>query len=123
MSLRCVLVDDNVEFLRSAIRLLQAEGMEVVGAAQSGPEAIALAVLHRPDVVLVDVELGGESGFDVATQLEALPQPVSIIMISTYGRDDVADLLMTSPAIGFLAKSRLGLDPIQRLLSASRPET
>lgn len=120
MALTCLLVDDNEAFLASATRLLEAQGARVSGAARSLAEAVQLAERHPPDVALVDVELGAESGFDVVERLQALPTPTPAIMISTHAEDELTDLLAESPAIGFLCKSRLGAEEIRRLVTASR---
>jgi DNA-binding NarL/FixJ family response regulator len=66
MGLRCLLVYDNDAFLASATRLLESQGVSIVGAARSGDESMRLARALAPDVVLVDVDLGAESGFDLA---------------------------------------------------------
>jgi DNA-binding NarL/FixJ family response regulator len=107
--LRCLIVDDNTGFLEAARVLLDRQGLEVVGVASTGAEALRLARELRPDVVLVDINLGEESGFDVArlfSEQEGLP-PLSLILISTHSEDDFADLIAQSPAVGFLSKSKL----------------
>jgi CheY-like chemotaxis protein len=107
VALRCLIVDDNEAFLVSARRSLEADGLIVVGTASSGAEALRLAGELRPDVALVDVELGEEDGFDVARVLMAGESPPSVILISTYSKDELEDLIAESPAVGFLAKSKL----------------
>jgi CheY-like chemotaxis protein len=113
MTLRCVIVDDNPAVLRAASDLLAGEGVAVVGVAVTGQEAVALVERHQPDVVLVDIDLGPESGFDVARRL--VPS-APIILISTHDEVDYALLIAASPATGFLAKSDLSARAIQRLL-------
>ena len=61
---RVLIVDDNGAFLYAARRLLAREGLQVVGIASTGAEALRRVGDLHPDVVLVDVELAGESGFD-----------------------------------------------------------
>ncbi|WP_246001643.1 response regulator [Allorhizocola rhizosphaerae] len=107
-------MDDSPHFLEAARGLLQRQGVDVVGVAGTGAEAVALAERLRPDVALVDVGLDGESGFDVAGRLEG----TSAILISTRDREDLADLVEASPAIGFLSKSDLTGAAIRGLLSA-----
>ncbi len=72
----------------------------------------------RPDVTLVDVNLGEESGFDLAETLQDIDDwsPVPVILISTHAEPDLADLIETSPAIGFLAKSALSAGAITAAL-------
>lgn len=115
--MRVLIVDDNVEFLATAQRLLEQEGAVVVGAATSGAEALQLAEEHDPDVILVDIELGDESGFDVVNQLSSLAgHGSSLVLVSAHQREDLVDLLATSPASGFLAKSELTARGIIELL-------
>jgi DNA-binding NarL/FixJ family response regulator len=109
MPLRCLIVDDNTGFLEAARVLLDRQGLDVVGLASTGAEALRLANELRPDVALVDINLGEESGFDVARFLfeEEELAPLSLVLISTHSEDDFADLIAQSPAVGFLSKSEL----------------
>lgn len=116
MTLRCLIVDDNAKFCESMRRLLEDEGMAVVGVAASGGEAARIVNDLSPDVVLVDIDLGDESGFDVARALAPGAQPPQVILISTHDEQEVADLVAASPAIGFLAKIDLNADTIRALL-------
>jgi DNA-binding NarL/FixJ family response regulator len=121
--LRCLIIDDSPHFLDAARRLLQQEGIAVVGAGVSGDEAVRLARELRPDVTLIDIDLGVEDGIAVARRLAANDgQPAGkLILISTHGEDDFADLIQGSPAIGFIAKSELSADAI-RALTGTGPE-
>ena len=109
MALRCLIVDDNADFLRAARELLNRQGMSVVGVASTGLEALRRADELRPDVALVDIDLGTESGFDVARVLADTPrlEPLSVVFISTYAEKDFEDLIAASPAVGFVSKSDL----------------
>jgi two-component system nitrate/nitrite response regulator NarL len=115
MSMRCLLVDDSIRFLEAARTLLERDGIPVVGVAMSGTEAIARAVELAPDIVLVDLDLGGESGFDLAVELAGSVSSV-IILISTHSLDDFEELVAASPARGFLHKSALSARAIRNVL-------
>jgi DNA-binding NarL/FixJ family response regulator len=115
MSLQCVIVDDNEPFLAVARTMLERQGVAVVGVAANGAEALRQAREFHPDVALVDISLGGESGFDVGRQITA--HVGSVILISSQHADDYAELIADSPAVGFLSKADLSADAIQRLLS------
>jgi CheY-like chemotaxis protein len=105
--LRAVIVDDSVEFLRAARFVLESEGVVVVAGVSTGAEALRCAQEHDPDVVLVDVGLGWESGFDVAEQLSlAAGRRGLVILISARSEEDFAELVESSPAIGFVSKTR-----------------
>jgi len=123
MTLRCVIVDDNRAVLSAASELLEREGISVVGVAASGDEALGLVERLEPEVVLIDIDLGPESGFDLARRLAALDGAGSRgILISTHDEADFADLIAASPAIGFLAKSDLSASAIHRLLAQAHDE-
>jgi CheY-like chemotaxis protein len=118
---RALLVDDNVEFLGVARRFLERDGLEVVAVASTGEQAIRLAEQLRPEVVLVDINLGGESGFDVCRQLnDDAGVESTLILISTHAEEDFADLVAQSPALGFLSKSRLSAAAVCDLLATTR---
>jgi len=109
MAMRCLIVDDNRDFLRVAAELLRRDGIAVVGVASTGAQARHSCGELRPDVVLLDVDLGDETGFEVAEQLgsEMGPEQPCLILISAYGSDDFADLVASSPAASFLPKGCL----------------
>jgi DNA-binding NarL/FixJ family response regulator len=120
MNVRCLIVDDSRRFLDAARGLLERQGLTVVGEASTGAEALRLAVELRPDVTLVDIDLGGESGFEVARRLsqQAATTAARMILISTHSEEDYAELIAASPAIGFLSKSDLSGGAIRALLGS-----
>ena len=116
MQLRCVIVDDDEAFLHAARALLEQDGVTVAGVAGSAAEAVERVQPLRPDIVLIDIGLGEESGFEAARQLAANGQPAALIVISTHARADYTDLIADSPAIGFLPKTELSAAAIRRIL-------
>jgi CheY-like chemotaxis protein len=121
MALRCLIIDDNGSFIDAATALLRREGVEVVGSATSGEGVVALLEDTDPGLVLIDVELGAESGFDVAQRVaDALGSAAPpMVLISTYPASDFADLIAGSPAVGFLPKSALSARALDGLLGGS----
>ena len=124
VTLRCVIVDDSPAVLRAARELLGDQGIAVVGVATTAEEAISLVEELEPDVVLVDIDLGAESGFDLALRLEHSSDGTRarIILISTYDEADFAKLIEASPAIGFVPKSELSATAVHRLLAGTHDE-
>jgi CheY-like chemotaxis protein len=117
MPLRCLLVDDNEVFLETASLLLEREGLTVVGVASSIAEALQQARALRPDLILVDIGLGSESGFTLARLLTGDGQRATdVILISTGAEADYAELIAESPAAGFLAKAELSASRIGLIL-------
>ena len=118
MALRCLIVDDNSDFLETAGQLLQRGGLDVVGSATTGTQALASAAELRPDVILLDVYLGGESGFTVARDLAKVGGAAgpAIILISTYAERDLVDQIDASPAVAFLSKDELSVTSVRSAL-------
>ncbi|WP_338892041.1 response regulator transcription factor [Rhodococcus sovatensis] len=117
-SFSCLIVDDSDAFCVAARRVLEEAGITVVGTASTLADAIDAAVMAHPDLVLVDIDLGAESGFDVVEALDAAalrPKP-SIILVSTHDEEDFADLVETSSAIGYLQKFELSAISIENML-------
>jgi DNA-binding NarL/FixJ family response regulator len=118
MALGILIVDDNSLFLDAARGLLEREGMRVVGVASTSAEALRHAEELRPEVVLVDIMLGPESGFELARRLaESDSGGPAVILISTHSEADFADLIAESPSAGFLSKSELSADGIRRIVN------
>jgi len=119
--MRCLLVDDNEAFVETARRVLEPDGVRVAGTASTIGEALLRAGELQPDVVLVDIMLSDENGFDLARRLAESPaRDLAVIMISSDTEDDYADLVAGSPALGFLPKDELSADRIRRLLAKVR---
>ena len=118
MGISCLIVDDNVSFLEVAGALLERDGITVVAVATNSAEALRRAGELRPDFLLVDVELGHESGLDLTHRLmtaATTPRP-RVILMSAHSEDDFGGLIDASPALGFLAKVGLSGGAIRRLL-------
>ncbi len=118
MALRCLIVDDSPHFLDAARSLLEREGLVVAGVASTAADALRRIQDVKPDVVLVDVDLGNESGFDLARRIqsETTLDQSRVILISSHAEDDLADLIVAAPAAAFLAKLRLSARAIREIL-------
>lgn len=123
VALRCLIVDDNAEFLAAARDLLERQGVAVVAVASTSARAVVLAHELRPDVTLVDVGLGEETGFDLASRLAGATglEHMRVVLISAYGETDLADLITASPAVGFLSKPILSRAAIEAVLARAGP--
>lgn len=117
MTIRVLVVDDQVLIRAGVAALLTAApGMEVVGEASDGDEALQLAEQHRPDVVLMDLRMPGTSGI-VATEriLASVTDPSPrILVLTTFDLDEYVYAALRAGACGFLLKDT---GP-QRLLAA-----
>ena len=118
MALRCFIVDDSTHFLEAARDLLEHGGLDVVGVATTIEQALRTVDDAEPDVVLVDVNLGGESGLDLARRMPRATSvdPLKVILISTRTEEEVLDVVRTVPAAAFLSKTELSAVAIRRIL-------
>jgi DNA-binding NarL/FixJ family response regulator len=118
VAFRCLIVDDRPSFCEAARDLLEGQGLAVVGCASSASEAVRRVRELRPEVALVDIDLGADSGFDVARRLvqDVDGYAPRVILISTHDEREFVTLIESSPAVGFLAKTELSAERIYRLL-------
>ena len=103
-------------FRSCASELLQAEGFEVVGEAEDGSSALARAAELQPELVLLDIQLPDLDGFEVAERLLALNPELAIVLVSSRDRSSYGPLVEHSGARGFVSKSDLSGESIERLL-------
>jgi DNA-binding NarL/FixJ family response regulator len=121
VGLRCLIVDDSAGFLQAARAFLEQEGITVVGVASTGEEAVRRVGELRPDVTLVDIDLCGSSGVDLARRLcgQCGGAAGSVILISAHAEEEFADLIEGCPAAGFLPKPALSAEAILALTGDS----
>jgi DNA-binding NarL/FixJ family response regulator len=106
-ALRVLIVDDHPAYRDAARQVLAAAGFDVVAEAGDGAEAVRLARALHPDVVLVDVQLPGADGFQVARELAREPDPPVVVLVSSRPRTDYGRLVERSGARGFIDKAEL----------------
>jgi CheY-like chemotaxis protein len=116
------MVDDNRDFLDAATRLLEHQGINVVAVATSSAEGLQCVEDLRPDVTLIDIDLGEESGFELVEKLHqnGFGAEVPTILISTHAEEDFAELVSASPAVAFIPKAALSGAAIRDALGLAR---
>ena len=111
-----LIVDDHPSFRGSARALLEAEGYDVVGEAETGLDGLDAARALRPDVVLLDVQLPDIDGFEVASRLTQDAGAPAVVLISSRDGSDFGHLVRDSGARGFIPKAELSGDAIAALV-------
>jgi len=107
---RVVIADDQVLVRSGFTMILAAEGIEVVGQAGTGEEAIAAVRRERPDVILMDIRMPGLDGLEATRRilaeapLTAAGDPVRVVMLTTFDLDQYVYAALSAGASGFLLK-------------------
>jgi two-component system response regulator EvgA len=114
---RVLIVDDHPSFRRCAGTLLAEEGFEVVGEAEDGATALALAAELTPELILLDIQLPDMDGFEVAKRLLAADRGLSIVLVSSRDLSQYGPLIEESGALGFVSKGDLTGAALERLLA------
>jgi DNA-binding NarL/FixJ family response regulator len=112
-----LIVDDNARFRVRAREWLEADGYAVVAEAADGEAGLEAARLHRPTVVLLDIQLPDTSGLLVAERLALWPDAPAVVLTSTHDPADFGDAIARSGARGFLPKAELSGERLSALLT------
>jgi two-component system nitrate/nitrite response regulator NarL len=115
VALRCLIIDDRADVLDALKASLEADGVEVIATATAADDGIERALEHELDCILIDVDLGEESGVDVAARLADLGVRATRILISAYR--EYAALADDTPVAGFLSKTAVSRAAIEQLMA------
>jgi DNA-binding NarL/FixJ family response regulator len=110
-------IDDSPEMLEVLVELLQWEFL-VVGTLSSGSLALEQAAAFRPDIILLDVDLGDISGFRVAEKLRSSGCPAKIVFLSVHESIDFIRAGQDLGAAGYVFKSQITRDLVKTLRAA-----
>ncbi len=111
-----LIVDDHAGFRARARRLLDAEGFAVGGEAPAGAQALAEVDRLAPDLVLLDLHLPDQTGWDVACSITQRPHAPAVVMTSTRDAEDVIARARECGAHGFVPKDDLSAATLGALL-------
>ena len=122
--MRVLLVDDHRLMSDGVSNLLTAHGIEVLGVASDGVEAIALVQELRPDVILMDIRMPRCDGLSATRQIKAMWPEIKILMLTTSAEDQDLFESVRSGAAGYLLKSISGdafIEALQGLEQGTPP--
>jgi DNA-binding NarL/FixJ family response regulator len=111
-----VIADDHPSFRASARAILEADGFEIVGEADTGAAAIEIAHALAPDVILLDVQLPDMDGFAVLAQLDLSDGRPAVVLVSSRDAADYGGMIEQSGARGFIPKAELSGSALSALL-------
>jgi DNA-binding NarL/FixJ family response regulator len=116
--MKLLIVDDHEGFRTFARRLLASDGFDVTGDVEDGESALNAVTAQQPDVVLLDVQLPGIDGFEVAARLARAPDPPRVVLTSSRQASDYGSRLTEAPASGFIPKQDLSGAALTAALAA-----
>lgn len=106
MTVSVVVVDDNALFRAGLVTVLSSDAhISVVAEASGGIEAVEVVRAHRPDVVLMDIEMPRGDGITATRNLAALPSAPRVLILTMFDIDDYVIDALRAGASGFLIKS------------------
>jgi CheY-like chemotaxis protein len=111
-----LIVDDHQAFRSFVSGLLDGDRFSVTGVAGTGESALEAVDRLRPDFVLLDIQLPGIDGFEVAQRLASRPDPPGVVLTSTRDAADFGARLREAPVIGFVPKHEMSVDAITALV-------
>ena len=117
MSVSVLIVDDH-EVVRVGLRTLlgKRKDLDVVGAAGSAEEAVAVAGETQPDVVVMDVRMPGESGVEACREIRSILPETRVLMLTSYADEDAVLASILAGASGYLLKDTTGHDLAEAIL-------
>ncbi len=120
-----ILIADDHEVARGGIRALLENhpGWEVCGEAKDGREAVELAAVSKPDVVLLDIGMPNLNGLEAARQISATSPTVAILILTMHDSDNMVREVLRAGARGFLLKSDAGRDLVSAVEAMQRQRT
>ena len=116
-----LVVDDQAPFRRAARAVVErVDGFELIGEAQTGEEAVALAGNLHPSLVLMDINMPGIGGIEATRQILDADPEVVVVLCSTREVSDVSGTMTASGARAYLSKEAFGVDALRRLWESFR---
>src|SRR5258708_5788087 len=119
MKLRIVVADDNIAFLTKLVSVLATE-FEVVSTAADGKSALECICLCQPNVVVLDLQMPGLNGIEVAEELTKCPSSPAVVICSVENAPEIVEAARQAGALGYVFKSRIAEDLIVAVKSVAR---
>lgn len=118
MSARVLLADDHRLVREGLRRTLGDAGIEVVGEAEDGQQALALTVERRPDVVLMDITMPAMDGVTVTRRLRSRAPATRVVMLTMHDDEELLQQAMAAGAVGYLLKDAGGAEVVDAVWRA-----
>lgn len=116
-----LIVDDHDGYRSFVASMLDGDDFNVTGTAEDGDAALAAVLDLKPELVLLDVQLPGMDGFEVAAQIAEIPDAPAVILTSTREAADFGTRLDAAPVLGFVPKHEMSIGALLAILNPDGP--
>ena len=119
--IRVLIADDHPLMRKGLADILNGvEGIEVVGAAEDGAAAVALAYAVKPDIVLMDISMPGMDGIEATEKLVEMDSHVRVVMLTSYSEREKITQALAAGAVSYLTKDAPPEAVIRAIRSAAQ---
>jgi len=120
MGIRLLIVDDHEIVRRGMASLVDGSEVAIVADAADGEEAVKLARKHKPDVILLDVRIGGDDGIDGIKRLRSAAPQARVVMLSAFDNTTYVARAVSAGAHDYVLKSATRREIIDSIVGAAR---
>lgn len=118
---KVLIVDDQLPFREASRMVVEfTDGFEIIGEAEDGEEAVAMAAALKPDLVLMDVQMPGIDGLEATRQIMGFDDPPRVLVMSTHESGNYEGPAREAGAVGFVPKSSFSMDTLEEVWAASQ---
>lgn len=117
--MKILIADDNAAFLSKMVTLLRAE-FDIVATAEDGRIALAKTPRHRPDVVVLDLEMPFLNGIETTRELRKLTPVPAIVICSIESDEEIIEAARQAGALGYVFKTRMAQEVVMAVKCAAR---
>ena len=122
--IRVILADDHAVVRKGIREFLEADGaITVVAEAGNGPEALALIRTHRPAVAVLDIQMPGQSGIEVARAVRTERLPVGLLILTAYEDEPYIRAVLQAGANGYVLKTAEAHEIVQAVIAVSERQS
>lgn len=108
--MRLIIADDHHAIVEAALHLLVTPEFDVMAIVQTGHAAVESILMLKPDCAVLDISMPDFSGIEVAKRVKAAGSSAKVVFLTVHDDPDIVDEAVAAGGLGYVAKSRIGID-------------